>query len=194
MIQVVSYKLANYFLEHQWIEKSDYEWCLYVVQKKLLQICFLLILSICSIMSGQYVNVLIFMLTAYFLRSRIGGWHAPYNWLCIVLTIAITLLVLFVLGPMFLGMNFYAVWGLDFLLMLVAAFTKPVYPLQLHFSEDVVEGNIIRKNIVLAWILFVQIVSFVFGMQQVLIFSFYGVLMSILLVFIERIKQKVCGG
>lgn len=56
---------------HNWVEENNYTWCLYVVEKKLLQFCFLLILSICCIISNQYFNTLVFMATMYFC---VGEW------------------------------------------------------------------------------------------------------------------------
>ena len=98
MLHSISRRLTEWFFRHNWVEENNYTWCLYVVEKKLLQFCFLLILSICCIISNQYFNTLVFMATMYFLRRRMGGWHAPYNWMCILLT---TVTTFFIYAPLF---------------------------------------------------------------------------------------------
>ena len=46
MLHSISRRLTEWFFRHNWVEENNYTWCLYVVEKKLLQFCFLLILSI----------------------------------------------------------------------------------------------------------------------------------------------------
>lgn len=105
MLHSISRRLTEWFFRHNWVEENNYTWCLYVVEKKLLQFCFLLILSICCIISNQYFNTLVFMATMYFLRRRMGGWHAPYNWMCILLTTVTTFIVLYIFAPVLMRIN-----------------------------------------------------------------------------------------
>ena len=193
MVHKLSCYLAEWFYQHEWIEESNYAWCIYVVEKKLLQICYLLILSVCFIVSKQYLNAFVFMATLYILRCRIGGWHAPYNWLCILLTTIIVLTAIYVLAPAFMNANDVFIWFLDILLVMVAFLMDPVYPPQLHFNQEIVSANRRKKNLILMYIALMQIVSFGFGVEQILIFSFNGILVSVLLVFIEKFKQKYGG-
>lgn len=137
MLHSISHRLTEWFFRHNWIEESNYTWCLYVVKKKLLQFCFLLTLSICCVISNQYFNTFIFMATMYFLRHRMGGWHAPYNWMCILLTTVTTLVVLYILAPVLMRINSFTVWILDILLILAAFRTNPIYPPQLHFDQEI---------------------------------------------------------
>lgn len=109
--------------------------------KKLLQFCFLLILSICCIISNQYFNTLVFMATMYFLRRRMGGWHAPYNWMCILLTTVTTFIVLYIFAPVLMRINSLTMWTLDILLILAAFRTNPIYPPQLHFEQEIISSN-----------------------------------------------------
>lgn len=194
MLHTISSRITAYFVARNWVEESNAQWCLYVVEKKLLQVCFLLILLVCSILSGQFVNVWVFMLPLYLLRRRIGGWHAPYAWLCLSMTTAMTLLVLFLLGPALLHASAYAAWGLDLVVLAIAFLLPPVYPPQLHFEAEVVQANIRKKNGILLGVLLAQGVTFILGIRQVLVFSFYSVLISVLLVWIEQLKQKMYGG
>lgn len=189
MLHLIAVLMSIFFLQNGWIKEIDYEWCLYVVEKKLSQGCFLICILVCSLISGQFANVLIFAFTLYFLRSRLGGWHAPYNWLCITMSTFITLLMSFKLGPILLNVSPSFMWSINCLLMIVAFLLKPIYPEQLHFGETIIKENNIKKNFLLIYILFAQIFFFLFGVNQVLVFSFLGVLVSVLLVFIEQLKQ-----
>ncbi len=146
MLHSVSRGLTEWFYRHRWIDESDYAWCMYAVEKKLLQICFLFILAACLIVSKQYLNATIYMATLYLLRCRIGGRHAPYNWLCILLTTGTTLAVLYVLAPLLMSAVSASVWALDILLIGAALMTDPVYPPQLHFDEDVSAANRRKKE------------------------------------------------
>lgn len=190
MVHKLSCYLTKWFYQHKWIEESNYEWCIYAVEKKLLQICYLLILSVCFVASKQYLNAFVFMATLYILRCRIGGWHAPYNWLCISLTTIAALIVIYFFAPALMNTNDIFIWVLDILLLVVTFLTDPIYPPQLHFDQEVVSANRRKKNVILIYIVLIQIVSFGFGMEQILIFSFNGMLVSVLLVFIEKFKQK----
>ena len=193
MLQKVSFRLTEWFYQHQWIEENNYTWCLYVVEKKLLQICFLLILSVCCILSKQYMNTLVFMATLYLVRGRIGGWHAPYAWLCILLTTMQTWTVLYIVAPVLVDINPFFTWALNLLLLLIALRTDPIYPPQLHFDQEVISANRRKKNLILVCIVLIQIVSFGLGIEWILIFSFNGILVSMLLVFAEKFKQKYGG-
>lgn len=194
MLHTISSRITAYFVAHNWVEESNSQWCLYVVEKKLLQVCFLLILLVCSFLSDQFVNVWVFMLPLYLLRSRIGGWHAPYAWLCLSTTTAMTLLVLFLLGPALLNASAYTAWALDLAVLAIALLIPPIYPPQLHFKADVIQANIRKKNGILLALFLIQGVTFILGIRQVLVFSFYSILISVLLVWIEQLKQKMYGG
>lgn len=41
MIHKLSYDLTNWFYQRKWIERQNYEWCLYVVEKKIASNLFL---------------------------------------------------------------------------------------------------------------------------------------------------------
>ena len=193
MIRRLSYGLTNWFYKRKWIERQNYEWCLYVVEKKLLQISFLLILSLCCAISKQYLNTLVFIATFYLLRHRIGGWHALYPWQCILLTTIITFTVLYVVAPALMNINSLFIWSFDVLLIIAVLLTDPVYPPHLHFNQDVVYANYQKKNLIVICIAFIQVVSFIFGIVQILIFSFSGILISILLVLAEKLKYTYGG-
>lgn len=61
----------------------------------------------------QYMNTLVFMATLYLVRGRIGGWHAPYAWLCILLTTIQTWTVLYIVAPVLADINPFFTWALN---------------------------------------------------------------------------------
>ena len=133
------------------------------------------------------------MATMYFLRRRMGGWHAPYNWMCILLTTVTTFIVLYIFAPVLMRINSLTMWTLDILLILAAFRTNPIYPPQLHFEQEIISSNRKKKNFTLVCITIIQVISVQLGFPQVLIFSFNGILVSILLIVAEKIKQKHGG-
>lgn len=86
------------------------------------------------------------MATMYFLRRRMGGWHAPYNWMCILLTTVTTFIVLYIFAPVLMRINSLTMWTLDILLILAAFRTNPIYPPQLHFEQEIISSNRKKKE------------------------------------------------
>lgn len=68
-----------------------------------------------------------------------------------------------------------------------------LYPPQLHFEQEIISSNRKKKNFTLVCITIIQVISVQLGFPQVLIFSFNGILVSILLIVAEKIKQKHGG-
>ena len=66
-------------------------------------------------------------------------------------------------------------------------------PPQLHFEQEIISSNRKKKNFTLVCITIIQVISVQLGFPQVLIFSFNGILVSILLIVAEKIKQKHGG-
>ena len=62
-----------------------------------------------------------------------------------------------------------------------------------HFEQEIISSNRKKKNFTLVCITIIQVISVQLGFPQVLIFSFNGILVSILLIVAEKIKQKHGG-
>ena len=90
--------------------------------------------------------------------------------------------------------NSLTMWTLDILLILAAFRTNPIYPPQLHFEQEIhILQTGKKRNFTLVCITIIQVISVQLGFPQVLIFSFNGILVSILLIVAEKIKQKHGG-
>lgn len=140
MLHSISRRLTEWFFRHNWVEENNYTWCLYVVEK-----------TSSILFSSDPVDLLHYFQSIFqhacfygnnvFLRRRMGGWHAPYNWMCILLTTVTTFIVLYIFAPVLMRINSLTMWTLDILLILAAFRTNPIYPPQLHFEQEIISSN-----------------------------------------------------
>lgn len=189
----IAKSLSEYSLAKHWINPDDQEWCIYAIETKLLSIVFFFAMAVLALILNAIPQTSIFTLTFYNLRRRIGGYHAPHAWVCLLISICVTFCITHLIGPALEQIPYGTVIAIDILALTTAMVKKPVYPPQTQFNNAVVAANNRRKNVILFIIAIVQFVCFRFY-PYVLVYSFLAVLTGLISVYIELFRQMIMEG
>lgn len=185
--------IAEACVKRNWIKAIDMDWCIYAVETKLLFCAFLTLTGIITWLLGALVEASIFVFVFCLLRSHMGGWHAPFAWLCQTISLSLVLLCTLILGPEIRMLRQEVLWGINIFALIIAYITKPVFPVQMHATEDVLIENTKIKNRILLLIFCVQVISFRFT-QVFVIYSFLGTLFCVISIIIYNLICKKPGG
>ena len=188
-MHTLSLAIAEACISRGWIEAQKKSWCAYAVEKKLISLCFFLLMIPLAVVLDVLPQATVFSFDFYLLR-RYGGWHAPYAWLCQVISIALVLVVTLFVGPVIMQLPSLVVWGADTIVVTVAIMQPPVYPPQLHFDQEIKRANTNKKNLVLLIVLGLQLGLGIF-VKDVLVYSLLAVLAGIISVYIEILQQHI---
>ena len=181
--------IAEACVKRNWIQAIDMDWCIYAVETKLLFCAFLTLGGMITWLLGVLVEASVFVFVFCLLRSHMGGWHAPFAWLCQIISLSLVLLCTLILGPAIQMLCQEALWGINIFALIIAYITKPVFPVQMHATEDVLIENAKIKNDILLLIFCIQVISFLFT-QVFVIYSFLGILFCVISIIIQPYIQK----
>lgn len=190
-MHTLSIAIAEASISRGWIKAQDKLWCAYAVEKKLISLCLFLLIIPIALVLDVLLQALIFSCVFYLLRRRYGGWHAPYAWLCQVISIALVLVVTLFVGPAMMKFSSFALWVMDAIVMTVGILQPPVYPPQLHFDQKIKQANTKKKDLVLIVVLGLQLVGGIL-VKDVLVYSLLAVLAGVISVYIEILQQCIC--
>lgn len=190
LMHTLSLAIAEACSTRGWIEVRDKPWCAYAVEKKLISLCFFLLLIPFAVVLGVLPQAAVFSCVLYLLRRRYGGWHAPFAWLCQVISITLVLAVTLIVGPAMTQLPTLVVWGTDAIVMTIAIIQPPVYPPQLHFNQEIKRANTRKKNLVLLAVIVLQL-GLGALVKDILIYSFLAVLAGVTSVYIEILQQRI---
>lgn len=190
VMHTLSLAIAEACIARGWIEAQRKFWCAYAVEKKLISLCFFLLMIPFAVVLDVLPQATVFACAFYLLRRRYGGWHAPYAWLCQVISIALVLATTLFVGPVIMQLPLFAVWGMDAIVTAVAVIQPPVYPPQLHFDQEIKRANAKKKNLVLLVVLVFQLGLGIF-VKTVLVYSLLAVLAGVISVYIEILQQCI---
>lgn len=190
MIHAASQQIASYCVKQAWVEEKNMAWCVYAIEKKLLTLLFFLGVTVCAAVCGKYIEAASFTLALYFLRRRLGGWHAGHVWSCQLLSILLVLAAL-ASGPRLLAAAapFQLLAG-NIIIMAWAFVLRPVYPPQLHFDAKAQAANRNKKNLILLFVALIQAAAWLCGRLEIVVFSSFGVLAGVISVYIEKSAQR----
>lgn len=190
MMHDISKKITHFFIQLNFIDESSEVWCQYVVEKKVMQALFLIITFIVAFLYNQIFETLIFCVVFCSIRERIGGWHAPYPWLCLVLSGLIISLVAGVLVPITLNIGLFDIFLFNNILLVILLFTKPSYPWQLHFGKEETVANLKKKNILVLFFGLFNLIFLVLKCRGMLGSMLWALVFSIGLLQIEVIINR----
>ena len=189
----LSIRIAEACVKRQWIKAIDMDWCIYVVETKLLFCAFLTLAGIITWLLGVLVETSIFVFAFCLLRSHMGGWHAPFAWLCQIISLSLILFCTLILGPAIHMLCQEALWGINIFVLIIAFIIKPAFPVQMHATEDVLIENAKIKNRILLLLFCIQVISFSFT-KVITIYSFLGILFCVISIIIYNLIFKKAGG
>lgn len=189
-MHTLSLAIAEACVSRGWIKAQEKSWCAYAVEKKLISLCFFLLMTPFAIALNVLPQAVMFACIFYLLRRRFGGWHAPYAWLCQVISVALVLIVTLFFGPAMMQLPSFVVCGMDAIVMAVAVIQPPVYPPQLHFNQEIIRANTKKKNIVLLIVVILQLGLGIF-VKDIFVYSLLAVLAGVISVYIEILQQRI---
>ena len=189
-MHALSIAIAEASISRGWIKAQDKLWCTYAVEKKLIALCFFLLMIPFALLLNVLPQTAVFSCVFSLLRRRFGGWHAPFAWLCQVISVTLVLAVTLFVGPAMMQLPTLAVLGADVVVMVIAIVQPPVYPPQLHFDQETRQANTRKKNIVLLAVIALQLVLGAL-MKDVLVYSLLAVLAGVTSVYIEILQQRI---
>lgn len=183
-----SVQIVDACLKRNLIQDEERLLCIYSVEKRLFTALFFLCLLPLSLLLHVFQQAAVYSLVLYLLRRRFGGWHASKAWACQLLSLLIVFVNTCLLGLLVKQLPIKIVWMIDALILMIALITKPIYPPQVHFGQDVVVANHRRKNLFLLIIILLQCVGKRFA--DLMIYSMLAVLTCVISVYIENLRQE----
>ncbi len=182
--------LTSRFIDNGWIRNEDTPHFQYALDAFIGKAIFFTLLTIICAILRCFKEALIFSIVLLSFRSRMGGWHANSRWLCQILSISTVIISCYFLGPLIAKFDVPIIICLNLLAIIISFFLSPAFPLQLHFSQSEVEGNIRKKNQMLGVLLLVQLILVLAFDFRMLSFTTLGLLFGICSVTIEKVTQN----
>lgn len=182
--------LTSIFLRKGWISEQDIPYCRYSLQFLFGKVSFFVLLFITCAVLDCYKEALFFSIVLLSFRKRMGGWHAKHPWLCQIISIALVIFSVSVLGPQLTKLQPPTIIAINCITILISFFLPPAFPPQLHFNQEEKYANVQKKNQMLVLLSALQpILVFLFS-PKILIFSSLGLLFGISSVLIEKAIQN----
>ncbi|MCD8301336.1 MAG: accessory gene regulator B family protein [Clostridiales bacterium] len=180
-MRILTQKITEIAICRGWIPEEQHEWCSYTIMKYLETIIFFCFISLISCLFGRWLEMFFFVAASYILRRRIGGWHARSPLRCQVLSIGISCMAVLLLGLLIsecVPLSVEYIMALVSSVMLLCA--RPVYPAQLHFSDEIKVQNGKRKNRIVLIIILIESISYIVLPRVLpsLLMSSWGVLIG----------------
>lgn len=183
-------QITAYSANRNWIDNDERAICCYAFERRLLLMVFLLVQVLIYAPTGKLTEAFIYITVALSFRRRIGGIHANSAWLCQVISTASVLTSVFVLGPLVVKLPPKAIYACDALLILSMFLIKPFYPVQVHFSQHDIEGNIRRKNVLVILLIIAQALTAKWLGMLFITYSLLGLFFVIFTVLIGKICER----
>lgn len=188
MIRQASERFTKFCLRRSWIDQENKNWCIYVLEKWLGICLFFLTVILWMLMSRRYYETVSFFFPLYFLRRRMGGWHAKSSRMCFLLSIGSVVLTSRFLSDFLVYAPLWALIAMNGVAIFLSWRLHPVYPRQVNFGKEEKVANHIKKNRLLTLILCTQVFSTVFLDRRILCNSFCGVALAVVTVIIQKMK------
>lgn len=186
----IAYRISSYSVTHGWINADDQAICCYAFERRLLTSFFLLTQLLIYAPTGKIAEASIFIAVVLTFRRRTGGIHANSAWLCQVISTAVVLLSVFVLGPLLGRLPPLIIIISDGVLILLSFLLKPSFPPQVHFTQQDIDGNIQRKRLMLVALILIQVISIRLINMLFVIYSSIGLLFVIITVILGKLIYR----
>lgn len=193
MFHRLASRLASYCVEHALVEPRLFPLCRYKLELFLGNSFFTLLLFLIAALFHAYIEAFSFAITAYFFRRRMGGWHAPWPWLCQIMSIGLVVLAIAGVGPLMERLSNNAAYVLSIALDVFALILPPAYPPQLHFTAGEIRANTQRKNRLLLPLAMVQSAALIWLDFRIVIYTSLGLAVTVITVLLEKISYRKKG-
>lgn len=183
--------LSSYWVKKGWLAPELQTWGTYVIEKRILHLCGILVFLLLLGLTCGFTNALAFYVTFFLLRGCCGGWHATKPLTCIMVSLLIVgaLNVIRLIVPEYtIGISLgCAIPGMTVLLI-----WAPVCVEQMQLTDEA--RRACRKQLMLrGGICFLAIlIGFVFSslhMQESCTYIAFAFFLTALSVAVERLKK-----
>lgn len=189
MLSKTSNRLAYYLCNKHYIDPEDLDWCVFTIEKSLLQLAFLSVLLLLSLVTSSIIETLVPVLVFCLLRRRLGGYHAARPSLClllssiIIVSCHISIYLLLTIPPAVLR-------SITVLTMASGYLIRPSYPPKAMISQmDLKKNNESKKRLIIL-LAGIQLFMVWIGDTVVAISILYGTSMAIISVILQILMSK----
>ena len=186
MIRQKAERLAALCCERKWIEEDAREWCVYALEKWMGLGLFFLAVVLWMLFSGLWLETTAFLAPFYLLRRRMGGCHAKSPHVCFFFSVGLVVLVSALLGRLLLALPAWLLLAMDGAAVLTLFLLSPAYPPQVNFTQEEAQANGKRKNLLLAGIFLLQLLSLPLLDGRFLACSLCGLVFSAATIIIQK--------
>ena len=186
MMRQKAERLAALCCERGWIEEDAREWCVYALEKWMGLGLFFSAVILWMLVSGLWLETFAFLAPFYLLRRRMGGCHAKSPQACFFFSVGLVVLVSAFLGRLLLALPVWLLLALDGAVLTALFLLSPAYPPQVHFTAEEAQANYRRKNLLLAGIFLLQLLSPALMDRRFLACSFCGLAFSAVTIIIQK--------
>ena len=189
MLSRTSNRLAYYLCNKHYIDPEDFEWCVFTIEKALLQLAFLSILLLLSIVTSSIIETLITVLVFFLMRRRLGGYHAARPSLCLFLS-SIIILSCHTAIDVLLTIPSVVLRSITVLTMASGYLVRPSYPQKAMISQmDLQKNNEAKKRLIIL-LAGIQLFMAWIGDTVIAISILYGTLLAIISVILQLLMSK----
>lgn len=190
MIHKSAESMAQICCNRGWVQEELRPWCIYTLEKWFGILFFFSAVLLWAILSGQYIETAAFLIPFYFLRRRMGGYHAKSAYTCFLISIGTVVIVSSIIGTWLLAFPIWILGIADSIVVVIALILRPAYPPQVHFTAKEKEANSRKKNDLLILFFSFQLWSVLFFDKRILSFSICGIAFCVVTVIIQKQKGR----
>ncbi len=186
----LSKKISMYMLKNDIIQQDKYDWCVYVINKKLSFIVnWIFILVIGSAIYNLW-NIIIISYAIMSMRKRTGGYHANNSISCCIISCFVSIFVIYI-AYNFLNISKIITVTVYISSVFIIMRFAPVNHPNMHFTQNEFEAN--KKEVKKLVIIFSIIIFILFiaknNYMYIFISSMFIVSMSIIVS--KLLKQEI---
>ena len=121
MVKSCVESISSFFVKNGYISSSEYEWCCYVLEKRLVKVISFRILFIVGLKLNMLLDTIFFIFSFCLLRKYTDGYHAKTFIMCLIYSLFIVVISIKYIGP---GLVNYPVISVLIYCVLIITFVR----------------------------------------------------------------------
>ena len=187
-MEYLSERIARYFFKHHLLNADDIEVCQYAIYRRLSRIVVGGLLVLLGRFEAGLFPAICFTLAFLFLREATGGYHAPNEVTCVILSCVVEFVLLMLVDPLLRlqpSQWLLMVGGCAFIVLIA-----PVNDENIHMTDQEMKINACRARLRLAIIVSSIVILQLLGAVHAVValqLAIFGVATSILVATLKNI-------
>lgn len=190
MIRQAATVLTGFLLKKELLDIQLKDMCQYRLERMLRTGLFIAVVLSIALPAHRFTETFCFLSSTYLCRRRMGGYHLSNPVACVMCSLGIVFLNLFLIGPYLQIISPVFLLIIALILDVFMFFISPKYPAQLKLSNEEVAENIRRKKYLSVFLAFIQTITFLGEEYTALLYILLGILFTVLSVVIYHINFK----